>query len=191
MEGREMAYNPTTWGSNDVITKDRLNKMEQGIVSASKLSGTDIDTDKDWNGKSITNIGTIEATQIGTQIYRLIPTDSHTKILYQNTTRITKDGNGTWQDMRSVTVPANQSGVVRVYFRHRDMGLWRVAVNGVPVPGTETTGSADQPIDHSHDIYVSGGDVITIQFYTTVYTIYFDELAVYGIPIPDTAGVAW
>ena len=38
-----MAYNPTTWGSNDVITKDRLNKMEQGIVSASKLSGTDID----------------------------------------------------------------------------------------------------------------------------------------------------
>jgi len=59
MEGREMAYNPTTWGSNDVITKDRLNKMEQGIVSASKLSGTDIDTDKDWNGKSITNVGAI------------------------------------------------------------------------------------------------------------------------------------
>jgi len=54
-----MAYNPTTWGSNDVITKDRLNKMEQGIVSASKLSGTDIDTDKDWNGKSITNLGKI------------------------------------------------------------------------------------------------------------------------------------
>jgi len=52
-----MAYNPTTWGSNDVITKDRLNKMEQGIVSASKLSGTDIDTDKDWNGKNITNLG--------------------------------------------------------------------------------------------------------------------------------------
>ena len=55
-----MAYNPTTWGSNDVITKDRLNKMEQGIVSASKLSGTDIDTDKDWNGKNITNVGTLQ-----------------------------------------------------------------------------------------------------------------------------------
>jgi len=54
-----MAYNPTTWGSNDVITKDRLNKMEQGIVSASKLSGTDIDTDKNWNGKNITNLGKI------------------------------------------------------------------------------------------------------------------------------------
>ena len=55
-----MAYNPTTWGSNDVITKDRLNKIEQGINTASKLSGTDIDTDKDWNGKSITNIGSIQ-----------------------------------------------------------------------------------------------------------------------------------
>jgi hypothetical protein len=43
----KMAYSPTTWGSNDVITKDRLNKMEQGIVSANKLSGTDI-ADKDY-----------------------------------------------------------------------------------------------------------------------------------------------
>ena len=54
-----MAYNPTTWGSNDVITKDRLNKMEQGVRAGTLLSGTDIDTDKDWNGKNITNLGKI------------------------------------------------------------------------------------------------------------------------------------
>ena len=59
-----MAYNPTTWGSNDVITKDKLNKIEQGINTASKLSGTDIDTDKDWNGKSITNLRYIDAISI-------------------------------------------------------------------------------------------------------------------------------
>ncbi len=58
-----MAYAPTTWDANDVITKDKLNKIEQGINTASKLSGTDIDTDKDWNGKSITNVGTIAASQ--------------------------------------------------------------------------------------------------------------------------------
>ena len=57
MEGREMAYNPTTWGSNDVITKDRLNKMEQGVRTGTLLSGTDIDADKDWAGKAITNRG--------------------------------------------------------------------------------------------------------------------------------------
>jgi hypothetical protein len=54
-----MAYAPTTWDTNDVITKDKLNKIEQGINTASKLSGTDIDTDKDWNGKNITNVGVI------------------------------------------------------------------------------------------------------------------------------------
>jgi len=59
MEGREMAYNPTTWGSNDVITKDRLNKIEQGLHAVSKLSGIDIDADKNWNGKNITNMGKI------------------------------------------------------------------------------------------------------------------------------------
>ena len=54
-----VAYSPTTWNTNDVITKDKLNKIEQGINTASKLSGTDIDTDKDWNGKNITNLGKI------------------------------------------------------------------------------------------------------------------------------------
>ncbi len=52
-----MAYNPTTWGSNDVITKDRLNKIEQGVKTGTLLSGTDIDADKDWGGKNITNVG--------------------------------------------------------------------------------------------------------------------------------------
>jgi len=54
-----VAYSPTTWNTNDVITKDKLNKIEQGINTASKLSGTDIDTDKDWGGKNITNVGII------------------------------------------------------------------------------------------------------------------------------------
>ena len=55
-----MAYNPTTWGSNDVITKDRLNKMEQGVRTGTLLSGTDIDADKDWAGKNITNVGALD-----------------------------------------------------------------------------------------------------------------------------------
>ena len=54
-----MAYNPTTWGSNDVITKDKLNKIEQGVKTGTLLSGTDIDADKNWNGKNITNLGKI------------------------------------------------------------------------------------------------------------------------------------
>ena len=30
-----MAYSPTTWNTNDVITKDKLNKIEQGLAAAS------------------------------------------------------------------------------------------------------------------------------------------------------------
>ena len=54
-----MAYSPTTWNTNDVITKDKLNKIEQGVKTATRLSGTDIDTDKDWGGKAIANVGAI------------------------------------------------------------------------------------------------------------------------------------
>ena len=55
-----MAYSPTTWNTNDVITKDKLNKIEQGVKTATRLSGTDIDADKDWGGKNITNVGSID-----------------------------------------------------------------------------------------------------------------------------------
>ena len=54
-----MAYSPTTWNTNDVITKDKLNKIEQGVKTGTLLSGTDIDADKNWNGKNITNVGII------------------------------------------------------------------------------------------------------------------------------------
>jgi hypothetical protein len=47
----KMAYSPTTWNTNDVITKDKLNKIEQGVKTATRLSGTDIDADKDWGGR--------------------------------------------------------------------------------------------------------------------------------------------
>ena len=77
-----MAYNPTTWGSNDVITKDKLNKIEQGINTASKLSGTDIDTDKDWNGKDITNVGTISCYQIQRDLQFQAGTDTGATTLF-------------------------------------------------------------------------------------------------------------
>ncbi len=55
-----MVYSPTMWNTNDVITKDKLNKIEQGVKTGTLLSGTDIDTDKDWNGKAILNAGVIQ-----------------------------------------------------------------------------------------------------------------------------------
>jgi len=103
-----MAYNPTTWGSNDVITKDRLNKMEQGIVSASKLSGTDIDTDKDWGGKNITNVGVIrtsDVTCVGT------PTSSfsvrHLTRSRRVPTNVLEGNISEWQTAAKFLMPSN------------------------------------------------------------------------------------
>ena len=63
-----MAYSPTTWNTNDVITKDKLNKIEQGVKTATRLSGTDIDADKDWNEKSISNANVVECVRVAPDV---------------------------------------------------------------------------------------------------------------------------
>jgi hypothetical protein len=59
-----MVYSPTTWAADDVISSAKLNKIEQGVKTATLLSGTDIDADKNWNGKNITNVGTLSANSL-------------------------------------------------------------------------------------------------------------------------------
>ena len=149
-----MAYNPTTWGSNDVITKDRLNKMEQGIVSASKLSGTDIDTDKDWGGKNITNVGYITATRIRPEA--------------SDEVRWTKTGTGGLDQAEithTVTIPAVYApGTAKIIanvvnYRWWDepmVGYVIVRVNGVQVYSNYRSGT------HEATISIKGGDLVTI-----------------------------
>ena len=71
-----MVYSPTTWNTNDVITKDKLNKIEQGVKTGTLLSGTDIDTDKDWGGKNITNLNALQAGTVN-GIIPIPPPTSH------------------------------------------------------------------------------------------------------------------
>ena len=106
-----MAYNPTTWGSNDVITKDRLNKIEQGINTASKLSGTDIDTDKDWNGKNITNVGAIDTYtgNVGAQQGFIDSPGNTTRKSFSPGTVLAKNETAT---VATITIPANYSSTV-------------------------------------------------------------------------------
>jgi len=50
-----MAYTPHTW-NNEVITDAKLNALENGLAAASTLTGTDIDANKDCNGKTFSNL---------------------------------------------------------------------------------------------------------------------------------------
>ncbi len=106
-----MAYSPTTWNTNDVITKDKLNKMEQGIVSASKLSGTDIDADKDWAGKAITNIGALQnqTGNIGARTGFVDSPGNTTRKSFSPGTVLAKNETAT---VATITIPANYSSTV-------------------------------------------------------------------------------
>ena len=105
-----MAYAPTTWDANDVITKDKLNKIEQGINTASKLSGTDIDADKDWGGKNITNVGAID-TYTGNVGARSQFVDIPGTVVRKSVSYGSTIPESTTQQVASVVVPTNYSSV--------------------------------------------------------------------------------
>jgi hypothetical protein len=100
-----MAYSPTTWNTNDVITKDKLNKIEQGVKTGTLLSGTDIDTDKDWNGKSIVNISSLSSSIYTSTNVKLLPINlPHPKTIRKSFTG-SRSGKGT-VDLGTFTVPS-------------------------------------------------------------------------------------
>jgi hypothetical protein len=156
-----MAYAPTTWDANDVITKDKLNKIEQGINTASKLSGTDIDTDKNWNGKNITNVGAVTANAVSvasiqTTTYTLAASSS-APCCYQNNSSVPAT-------KTAPPVPAGRSG--SVYVSYNIIGapgapatVW-LTLNEVEVPGSRHSsdnGTFDQIVT------VAPGDTIGLR----------------------------
>jgi len=54
-----MAYDPTVWETYDVITKERLNKLEEGARTGTLLSGTDINVDLNMNRRCIISVDNI------------------------------------------------------------------------------------------------------------------------------------
>lgn len=142
-----MAYSPTTWNTNDVITKDKLNKIEQGVKTATRLSGTDIDTDKDWGGKNITNLGYIEATRIRPEA--------------SDEVRWSKSGNV------SVTIPqVYTQGTVKISMSvsgYWDGDYWRTRYGTLSIDGvTKKTISAESATNTHIGVYaVSGGSIVS------------------------------
>ena len=173
-----VAYSPTTWNTNDVITKDKLNKIEQGINTASKLSGTDIDTDKDWGGKNITNIGALD-TQTGDVGARSqfvdVPGDTVRKSVSYGSTIL----ESTTQQVASVVVPTNYSSVpsssnLRVVVEAPSWSspysslTWTVTVkrNGVAIGSAsgEVAGNKTLAVDTTGGF--AAGDTLTVEVST-------------------------
>ena len=142
-----MVYSPTTWNTNDVITKDKLNKIEQGVKTATRLSGTDIDTDKDWNGKNITNLGYIEATRIRPEA--------------SDEVRWSKSGNV------SVTIPqVYTQGTVKISMTvsgYWDGDWWYPRSGTLSIDGVakKTISAEGAPNTHTGVYAVSGGSIVS------------------------------
>ena len=133
-----MAYTPHTW-NNEVITDAKLNALENGLAAASKLSGTDIDVNKDWQGKAIINLDHIETI-------RILPVAS-------DETR--RSGFG----LTPVTVPAIYTrGTVRAGGQALATKTGKIYVDGVL---RDSWGGGEAGDFGYKDIVVEGGDVIS------------------------------
>lgn len=204
-----MAYNPTTWGSNDVITKDRLNKMEQGIVSASKLSGTDIDTDKDWNGKNITNIGGISGAAFTPNvadmvfIHRPDPNKNPGNIVASDLSEVSTHSESFVLAKTLPAAPAtgfikDATSAVTVSFEICSWDLdWKAEVEirvGDEVRGGPIQGPSWSYVEKSVDVEVQPGEVLTIWLRTghSIYEGKVRNVKIYSMRHPLLApSVAW
>ena len=160
-----MAYAPTTWDANDVITKDKLNKIEQGINTASKLSGTDIDTDKDWNGKSITNMKALTLTESSTPgLLMIYPTNS---IIWQSSIQRSTSSTS-YTELKRVT--SSHTGSIRIRLTVSASGIYNESGTiGIVVGGrlqaevSGTAGLGGGPVTETVDVLVGAGEIISFQ----------------------------
>jgi hypothetical protein len=168
-----MVYSPTAWETNDVITKNKLNKIEQGVKTGTLLSGTDIDADKNWNGKNITNVGTVSAAKYGCATY-ILTASPHGQICYQDNTTSATGWSATPIRIKTApAVPTKFSGTVQVNFgvlcnSSYDSAVAHVYKNGVAIPGA-TVSSGEYHVTKVGSIAtdVSPGDIIEIYRSTT------------------------
>ena len=170
-----MAYSPTTWNTNDVITKDKLNKIEQGVKTATRLSGTDIDTDKNWNGKSITNVGTLSANLLilpeSPFTIAPDPTKNAKYLMKSDDAEAAGTLSMEWTLTKSLPpLPASVSGTensVYVSYQHKSshasFNTWtQIYVNGVAV-GTQRSNSSTSYVTWDEVITgLKAGDIIQI-----------------------------
>ena len=213
-----VAYSPTTWNTNDVITKDKLNKIEQGINTASKLSGTDIDTDKDWNGKSITNVGSLTShgeTIINTSgefagggaayVLYADPACAAANLCNQVLGEYSRQNIGYGKMVELSPIPSsvaipNVKHTVTVqwqtwiYYGAPYAGYTRVYINGSPV-GVEKISSVSTTV--SETIEVEPGDIISIWGHSTEPSeystgiVYVSNVKLFAFAVPAGRPQMW
>ena len=189
------AHGDVNW---HIPVNENWDKIDTELDKALKISGTTIDADKNWNGKSITNVNQIQAasaniTEITTSRYSLLP-DSNVCYADNSTKEV-----GDYQETvvkTSPPVPAGHSGTVTVYYNLKSgyspyHAYARIRRNGVLVDDFNT-GSLTF-VTRSVNITVSPGDVLTLAIYVQTSNIATNSLfEIRAITLPGIVNsIAW
>jgi hypothetical protein len=154
--------------------------MEQGIVSASKLSGTDIDADKNWNGKSITNTRSIATSYLSvdkiTFTRKMSVADINGTIFYTNSnTYSVSSGQPTFTDIPTITVPPGlvdgstitiAASIYSPSYRSTTLTCY---INGVSTASLSYTPEVSSWGSSSNTVTIKSGDVISFALYPPGY----------------------
>ena len=162
------AHGDVNW---HIPINENWDKIDTELDKALKISGTTIDADKNWNGKSITNVNQFQAasadlTAITTSRYTLVPDPC---VCYADNSTKEQTGYKKTVVKTAPPVPAGQSGTVTVHCNLKSSSIQSrnayidINRNGVQVAHFATSSTSFEL--RTANVTVSPGDVISLVLY--------------------------
>ena len=160
-----------------IPVNENWDKIDTELDKALKISGTTIDADKNWNGKSIVNISSLSSSIYTSSNVKLLPIDlGFRPKTIRKTLTGSRSGKGT-VDLGTFTIPAQYidgsfigvSGNVEVVQKSTYTAIAdiNVKVNGVTVKTFQAYSYSTTPgntvkVDFEDYIPIKGNDVISV-----------------------------
>jgi hypothetical protein len=207
MQGHALTGLPAPSGATDAARKEYVDTEIAGAIGGFGISDITIDADKNWNGKNITNVGTLSANSLilPESPFTIAPDPTkNAKYLMKSSDSEVAGSMGGWTLAKSLPpLPASVFGTensVYVSYQHKSshasFTTWtQIYVNGVAV-GTQRSNSSTSYTTWDEVITgLKAGDII--QIYSQAgegegeYP-YVRNLRVYGVifqTIPMTPGI--
>ena len=171
-----------------IPVNENWDKIDTELDKALKISGTTIDADKDWNGKSINNVNVLTVNKIKATSYLWTIDPGLSKPRYINNTEVS-DSTGSWVTVKT-TPPAKIGvlGTATIYYNlsaHTSSGIIRLLKNDVVVPKSEF--AVEQGgVSLAINVPITTGDVFKLQLksYKSGFTCYNNVFGIYALMTP-------
>ena len=165
---------------------ENWDKIDTELDKALKISGTTIDADKDWNGKSINNVNVLTVNKIKATSYLWTIDPGLSKPRYINNTEVS-DFTGSWVTVKT-TPPAKIGvlGAATIYYNFSTIynAIIRILKNDVVVTNSEITVKGDGSI--AIDVPITTGDIFKLQLngYTSGNSVTNTNFGIYALMTP-------